>query len=63
MCLFDKSNLVVNNCIIVLFISVMEQGTGPIKLLLLYIILKLFNGFHPISLLNTVEGAERSNMH
>ena len=42
------------NVIIVICISVIDQGTGPIKLFMLSIILKVFIYFQPIPLLNTV---------
>ena len=45
--------------IIVIFISVIDQGTGPIKLFMLSIIFKFFIDFHPESLLDTGEGIGR----
>ena len=43
------------NVIIVICISEIDQGTGPIKLFMLSIVLKVFIEFHKISLLDTVE--------
>ena len=45
--------------IIVIFISVIDQRTGPIKLFMLSIVFKVFFDFHPKSLLDTVEGIGR----
>ena len=40
----------------VILISVIDQGTGPIKLFMLSIALKVFVDFHPNYLLAIVEG-------
>ena len=41
--------------IIVICISVIDQGDGPIKLFILYIVLRVYIYFHPGYLLATVE--------
>ena len=45
--------------IIVICISVINQGTGLIKLFILFVVLKVFIDFHPSYILDTVEGIGR----
>ena len=45
-----------NVYMIVICISVIDQGTGLIKSFMLYIVLKVFIYFQPSSILFTVEG-------